>query len=298
MTPKEVLRHPARLLSDVERQHYFDHGYVVADQLLPEDWLQKLRAAAAEIVERSRGYVESDTQYIIEEGHSAQTPRLKRLTSPVNHHPTFWAYTSESPVGDMVADVVGPDVKFYHDKLNFKWSGGGAPFHWHQDIPYWPHTNYSPVTVGVYLEDCDETQGPLTVVKGSHEGELFSMYDAEGRFISRIEEHLLDWVSDDAVEKLTGPAGTVFLLNCRTIHGSRPNDTDRMRPLLLTVYSSADAFPYRANPLPSKYDGQIVRGQPARYAHHDPRPCEIPPDWSGGYDGPWKHQADVSATER
>jgi len=26
-----------------------------------------------------------------------------------------------------------------------------------------------------------------------------------------------------------------------------------------------------------------VRGQRARWAHHDPRPCMMPPDWSGGY---------------
>ena len=38
-----------------------------------------------------------------------------------------------------------------------------------------------------------------------------------------------------------------------------------------------------ANPIPSRYDGAIVRGKPARWSHCDPRPCLIPPDWSGGY---------------
>jgi hypothetical protein len=50
-----------------------------------------------------------------------------------------------------------------------------------------------------------------------------------------------------------------------------------------TIYSSADAFTYTANPLPSKYEGAIVRGKPAMWAHHDERPCLVPPDWSGGY---------------
>ena len=27
----------------------------------------------------------------------------------------------------------------------------------------------------------------------------------------------------------------------------------------------------------------IVRGEPALWAYHDPRPCLVPPDWSGGY---------------
>ena len=27
----------------------------------------------------------------------------------------------------------------------------------------------------------------------------------------------------------------------------------------------------------------IVRGQRAAFAHHDPQPCLMPPDWSAGY---------------
>jgi ectoine hydroxylase len=55
------------------------------------------------------------------------------------------------------------------------------------------------------------------------------------------------------------------------------------RPLLLNVYKAADALPYTANPLPSSRAEQVARGKPARWAHHDPRPCLIPLDWSGGY---------------
>ena len=50
------------------------------------------------------------------------------------------------------------------------------------------------------------------------------------------------------------------------------------RPLLLNAYSSADAFTYTANAIKSPHDGDIVRGQAARWAHHDPRPCLLPPD--------------------
>jgi len=42
-------------------------------------------------------------------------------------------------------------------------------------------------------------------------------------------------------------------------------------------------MPYTHNPLQSRYMGRIVRGSPARWAHHDPQPCLLPPDWSGGY---------------
>ena len=67
----------------------------------------------------------------------------------------------------------------------------------------------------------------------------------------RIEQDELDWVTEEMKEYMTGPAGTVFLLDCRTIHGSTENHSDRSRPVLLNVYSAADAFPYAVNPIPS-----------------------------------------------
>ena len=54
-------------------------------------------------------------------------------------------------MADVAADIVGPDVKFHHSKLNFKWAEGGEEVKWHQDIQFWPHTNYSPATIGTLL---------------------------------------------------------------------------------------------------------------------------------------------------
>ena len=59
--------------------------------------------------------------------------------------------------------------------------------------------------------------------------------------------------------------------------------SDTGRPLLLNTLTSADAFPYTVNPIRPKHDQTIIRGKRARWAHHDPRPCLLPPDWSGGY---------------
>ena len=80
----------------------------------------------------------------------------------------FWEYVNHSVLPDAVADLVGPDVKFHHSKLNFKWSKGGEEVKWHYDISFWPHTNYSPLTVGTYLYDCGMAQGPLGVIPRSH----------------------------------------------------------------------------------------------------------------------------------
>ena len=283
MTPEQILDVPPKILTQAQRESYFENGYVLLESIVPMDWIEKVRAVTDEMVERSREIATSDMVFDLEPGHSKDNPRLRRLSSPVEHHPTYWDYASQSVIADIAADLVGPDVKFHHSKLNFKWAEGGEEVKWHQDIQYWPHTNYSPLTIGTYLHDVGEEQGPLGVIPGSHRGELFDEYNDKGQWVGCIDDKDLGRVPLDKAEYLMGPAGSVTVHNCRTVHGSKPNLSDLGRPLLLNIYSAANAFTYTANPLPSRYEGTVVRGKPARWAEHDPRPCQIPPDWSGGY---------------
>ncbi|MGI9381838.1 MAG: phytanoyl-CoA dioxygenase family protein [Methyloligellaceae bacterium] len=283
MTPEDVLSHPPRVLTQKQREGYFENGYILLERIVPEDWLEKLRAVTEEMVNRSREVAESDAVWDLDEGHNEDAPRLRRLSSPNDHHQVYWDYASGSVLTDAIADLVGPDVKFHHSKLNFKWSGGGDEVKWHQDISFWPHTNYSPCTAGTYIYDCGLEQGPLAVLPGSHEHPLYNQYNDADEWVGCLSPEDAAKIDMDKAVYLDGPAGSVTIHNCRTLHYSKANHSETPRPLLLNVYASADAFPYTHNPLQSKYDQAIVRGKRARYAHHDPRPCLQPPDWSGGY---------------
>jgi hypothetical protein len=283
MEPAEVLTHPATVLTQEQRAFYFDQGYLLLERIIPQSWIDRLNTVTEEFVERSRALTQSDAIFDLEPNHSPEEPRLRRLTSPVEQHPAYWEFASESILGDIAVDLVGPNVKFHHSKLNFKWAGGGAEVKWHQDIQYWPHTNYSPLTMGIYLHEVGLAQGPLRVLPGSHNHELFSLYDSEDNWTGSLADDDVALLDVNSAVDLVGPAGSVTIHNCRTVHSSLRNESDVGRPLLLNVFAAADAFAYTANPIPSRYAGMIIRGGAARWAHHDPRPCLIPPDWSGGY---------------
>ena len=283
MTPEQVLSCRAKVLTQTQREFYFAHGYLLLERFVDADWINRLNAVTGEVVEESRQVRKSDRKFDLEPDHRPDRPRLRRLSSPVDHHPLYWEFASKHPIGDVVADLVGPDVKYHHSKLNFKWSEGGAAVEWHQDINGWPHTNYSPLTVGTYLHDTGPEQGPLGVIPGSHQAELFDHSNNQGQWTGKIDDKDLARVPLDKVIYLEGPAGSVTIHNCRLVHGSKPNLSGFGRPLLLNTFSSADAFTYTPNPIPSPHEGEIIRGKRARWAHHDPRPCQIPPDWSGGY---------------
>jgi len=207
MTPVEILAREPRVLSQTQRECYFEQGYLLLEGIVPMEWVERLRSVTDEMVERSRVLSKSDAVFDLEPGHKAEAPRLRRLTSPVEQHPAYWEFASTSILTDIVADLVGPDVKFHHSKLNFKWAGGGEEVKWHQDITYWPHTNYSPLTAGVYLHDCGPDQGPLMVVPGSHRGELFSQYDDADVWVGCLSEADVKTVPTETADELTGPAG-------------------------------------------------------------------------------------------
>src|SRR4051812_39784898 len=283
MEVTEILAQAPRILSQEQRESYFTDGYLLLERIVPQEWVDRLNGVTEEFVDRSRSLTRSDAIFDLEPDHTAESPRLRRLTSPVEQHPEYWKFASESLLGDIAADLVGSNVKFHHSKLNFKWARGGAEVKWHQDIQYWPHTNYTPLTFGTYLYDCGMEQGPLGVLPGSHDGPLYDLYGDDGAWAGALSDRDAARLDAERTVYLPGPAGSVTIHNCRAAHHSAANDSPIGRPLLLNVYKAADALPYTANPLPSSHAEEVVRGQRARWAHHDPRPCLIPPDWSGGY---------------
>ncbi len=284
MTPEQVLAIKPKILSPAQRQSYFDNGYLLVERAIDETWLRRLRAATEELVERSRSVAKSDAVFDLEPNHQSEAPRLRRVSNPVEQHPAFWEYCTQSILPDIVVDLVGPDVKFHHSKLNFKWKSGGEEVKWHYDISFWPHTNYSPLTVGTYLYDCGMEQAPLAVMPGSHKIEpMLSQYDAQGNWTGCLSDAEVAKLDLSKMMYLPGPAGSLTIHNCRTLHYSARNESDLGRPLLLYTMTSADAFPYTVNPIKPKHDQYILRGKRAPWAHHDPRPCLIPPDWSRGY---------------
>jgi len=266
---------PKRLTTD-QRRAYERDGFLAIEAFVSPAWLERLRAVTAEFVDRSRALTGSNAIFDLEAGHRAARPRLRRLVSPGDLHETYWEFVSASEIVDLVEDLIGPDVKYHHGKLNFKAPRGGEEVKWHQDIQFWPHTNYSPLTVGVFLGDVEPGMGNVGFVPGSHLGELFDQYDGD-RWVGSISDRDLERVDTASAVFPVGPAGSVTIHNCRTVHGSEPNRSERERPLLLQTYAAADAFVYTDIVRRSPRGDTLIRGAPARWARHDPRPCQVGP---------------------
>ena len=282
MKREEILSKQSRVLSQAQREFYFDNGYLCVERFVSKDWLNRLHAVTDDLLERSRAVAESNEVFDIAPSHSASKPKLRRLKEPDAQHEEYWQFSNDI-IADVAADLVGPDVSFHHSKLNFKWHERDNGVQWHQDIQFYPHTNYSPLAIGCYLTDTGPDDGPVAIIPGSHKGPLYDQYDEDGNWTGSLRQSDVSKLDLSDVVHLTAPAGSITVHNCRTVHGSPSSKVANGRPLLINAFTSADAFPYTANPASKKHYRSLVRGKPARWAHHDPRPCLIPPDWSAGY---------------
>lgn len=271
-----IVDHKLLVLDEAQRDRYRRDGWLSIPGLVDEEWLRRLREVTTEFVDASRKLTKSDVLFDLDVGHSADEPRLRRLSSPTDLHSTYWEFASRSVITDVAVDLLGPDVKFHHSKLNFKAPRGGEEVKWHQDIQFWPHTNYDLLTIGVFLEDVEPGMGEVGFVPGSHDGPLFDLYDGD-TWAGALADADLERAGVHRAEFPTGPAGTITVHNCRTVHGSARNASDKPRPLLLQTYAAADAFSYTDLVRLSPHGEELIRGTPARWARHDPRPCLMPP---------------------
>ena len=189
MEHAEILAREPKVLTRAQRQKYFEDGYVGVPRLIGRDWLDRLNAVTNDYIEQSRHADRSDKRVRPRSRTMRRTvPASGRLNSPIDLHDEYWAFASEGPFVDVAEDLLGPDVKFHHSKLNFKWGRGGEEVKWHQDIQFWPHTNYDVLTIGVYLDDVASDMAPMGVIPKSHDGPLFDLYDEQGAWTGNIRD--------------------------------------------------------------------------------------------------------------
>ena len=266
-------------LTQAQIAQYEAEGYLCLAGFLGEDWLDRLESSMNRFVAESRTLTSSSAAILIEPGHTPDNPRLRRIPQTGAFDAEFEAFGLSGPIVDIAEDLLGPHVRLHHSKLNFKWNDGGEEIKWHQDIQYWPHSNYSPLTIGVYLCDVDDEMGPMGVFAGSHNGPLFALRDSAGEWTGALSDTEVAALDPNALRWCKGPRGTVTVHNCRMVHGSEPNRSSRMRPLLLHTYAAGDAKPLTNLMDGIPFSNIMVRGSEAELPRTDSEPCPMPPDF-------------------
>ena len=289
------------VLSKAQQEQFWKDGYLVVENVIDSEMLKAMRDDFAAWVEESRAYTQpyGDTldgrpRFDLEPGHRAEKPGLRRVNAPVEVSQAYYDAMASSLMADCVADLIGPNVKFHHSKINAKLPGGQTAVKWHQDFPFTPHSNDDLVTALLMVDEVTEENGPLEVVAGSHKDDLHGLWH-DGVFTGSVADAIAEECQAKAIS-CTGSAGSVCLMHTRLLHASAPNLSPNPRNLFICVYSAEDAVPYSANPMPTKYEGLVVRGQKTNCVRSIPYQIESPqkPTTASFFDQQAKHGGEAS----
>ncbi|MEM8843178.1 MAG: phytanoyl-CoA dioxygenase family protein, partial [Pseudomonadota bacterium] len=198
-------------------------------------------------------------RFDLEGDHSAKRPGLRRVSSPNDISAEFAEAAFDSAMTDMAADLLGPDLRFHHAKVNSKLPKTTTVVKWHQDFPFDPHSNDDTLTALLFLDDVTMENGPLMIAPGSHKGPIYSLWQ-DGVFTGAISPEESAPLQARAVP-CCGPAGAVCLMHSRVAHASSANTSDLARTLYIVTYAAADAVPLAPVAVPSPDCGRILRGE-------------------------------------
>src|SRR5262245_10209958 len=112
MIDEQVLASKPLVLDRRAREQYFEQGFLTVPGYVGASWLERLRAVVDAKVEESRSHSSSDDQFDLAPDHSAKKPSIRRLRKAVDQHPELWAFAQDPTVVDLVADLLGPDLRF------------------------------------------------------------------------------------------------------------------------------------------------------------------------------------------
>src|SRR5437762_423503 len=204
-----------RYLTEEQLAGYHADGYLVLPRVIDMADVQALRRVTDAFVERSRQLSRGDGVFDLDPRHTAEAPVLRRIKNPADHDPLYRWVAFESPIPDIVAELIGPAITFNHSKLNLKSSRIGAPVEFHQDAAFYPHSNDDVLAVGLLLADATAANGALSVLPGSHRGPIHTHFDAQGCFVGCLRSEDIARLDRSRAVLLTLPAGSGHIRHYR-----------------------------------------------------------------------------------
>ena len=161
------------VLAESQVSEFAETGCLTVTDAVGKDRIGAMNEDLHRWVEESRNHtgpygktVDGRPRFDVQPGHSADKPALRRIQSPTDIAPAFLDVLKESRMIDVVADLIGPDLRLHHSKVNCKLPGSETVVGWHQDFTFDPHSNDDMITCLVFLDDVTAENGPLMTVPG------------------------------------------------------------------------------------------------------------------------------------
>ncbi len=252
-------------LTDQQIAYYRDNGFLVIENFLDAEELERWRQTTEEAVEQrlaSRKPVVDDwdlTNQGDPDNFYAQV--FKQCIKLANTHAGMRELMFDPRLGEMAGTLAGVDgIRIWHDQALFK-PPFGNPTAWHLDNPYWSFDSREAISIWVALDDATLANGCMWYIPGSHKtatwenvgigmnmGELFKVYP--------------QWREIEPVA-CPCPAGSAVFHSGMVAHGAGANMTNKPRRAMTCGYMpDGSVFNGKKNVLPNDYFRSLKVGDP------------------------------------
>jgi hypothetical protein len=216
-------------LSQEQLHFYHEHGFVSGVRLLDDDQVDTLCAELERLFDPAHPGHGLFYEFHANEADDPENVLFHALGAwriEPGFHDLLWSPALLAPA----AQLIDGAVRFWHDQLFCKPARHGGVVAWHQDYSYWTRTQpMEHLTCFIALDDCDEENGCLQYVPGSHRWPLLP--------ITGLANDM------DAIRTVLSPEqkgqfhptparlkrGEASFHHPLTVHGSRENRSDRPR---------------------------------------------------------------------
>lgn len=152
----------------------------------------------------------------------------------------------------IVRQLLDSEVYVHQSRINYKPGFKGKGFNWHSDFETWHSEDGMPrmrcLSCSIVMTDNNEFNGPLMLIPGSHKYFIPCVgRTPEDNYKESLKTQdlgvpdgasLTKLMNENAIEAPKGPAGSLIIFECNTLHGSNANMSCWPRSNLFFVYNS------------------------------------------------------------
>jgi ectoine hydroxylase-related dioxygenase (phytanoyl-CoA dioxygenase family) len=267
-------------------EHYRRSGYAVVRGFFTPEEVEAVGAAADEVYEEGvrhgRSFRHGNLFYNVAPGEGG-APEVRMAQWPSYHQPALNTVRLDRRFVDVLAPLIGEDLKQIINQIHWKAPGGRGEFAWHQDSRFrepaeaYRSLGTSYVQTGLAIDPHTPASGCMRFIPGSHlQGDLNLDRSTEVLGTSLNDDMLVSaGLSPSNVVELVLEPGDLALWSPYLVHGSGTNSSDHRRRLYINGYVRAedcdrgewafrDGEPVPLGPEPAlvHYEALRERGEP------------------------------------
>jgi phytanoyl-CoA hydroxylase len=226
------------MLTDAQIARYQAQGFLIVENVIPPDEVERLKQRTADIAEGRVPFPEQHLELEPTANGHRSLETVRKLDGCAEYDPVFLEHARNDVILDMVEDLIGPDVKLFESQLFMK-PPGGVEKPYHQDSAYFSIEPMALVTCWSALDDVSVENGGMWVIPGSHRRGVVD-HAAPWKVGDRVDMQIPVTASDRAAEvPMVMPAGSCSFHHSLLMHSSRPNRTNRSRRGLAVHYMTS-----------------------------------------------------------